>query len=49
MAANRGKEVHHLDVKTAFSNGEHVEDVYVLAQKLVPGPEAPQQAGTHGF
>jgi hypothetical protein len=29
MAANWGWEVHHLDVKTAFWNGELVEDVYV--------------------
>jgi len=41
--------VHHLDVKTVFLNVEFIEDVYVLAQKLVLGPEAHQQAGTHGF
>ena len=29
MAANWGWQVHHLDVKTAFLDGELVEDVYV--------------------
>jgi hypothetical protein len=29
MAANRGWEIHHLDVKTAFLNAELIKDVYV--------------------
>jgi hypothetical protein len=29
MAANWGWEVHHLDIKTTFLNGELVEDVFV--------------------
>ena len=34
IAANRGWEVHHLDVKTSFLNGELAENVCVIARRF---------------
>lgn len=41
LAANRGWEVHHLDVKTTFLNGELTKNVYVsqLEGFVVKGKE----------
>jgi hypothetical protein len=29
LVADEGWEVHHMDVKVAFLNGEHIEEAYV--------------------
>ena len=38
VAAHEGWEVHHLDVKSAFLNGDLAEEVYVAQPQASPSP-----------